>query len=330
MTDTWYRVHFRKGERLVHGNAELERVKARKAPKVVLVELAKIHECSVCEKREAWTDSWIWYGSYQDLEDGKPIEKFCSELCKEREAMRTAPVPDKAVPTLLSEYQQHTRISAHEPNAFVPGAWLKLDAARAAANPRKYPEETFENQGAGWCRWCGEEILETKGKNKGKRSKRRNWCHGHYYEYQLRTQSAVQMSYVADRDGLQCAICKGGWKYSAGEYAVGTASPEYWGDEAWPDARKTIDGVQVGRVSFIRMVSNDGKLEVDHIAPLWAVAHLPDYIRREFFGPDNLWLLCDPCHKAKSKREAADRAAGRAPESVADLIRSLEDLEGAG
>jgi 5-methylcytosine-specific restriction endonuclease McrA len=49
-------------------------------------------------------------------------------------------------------------------------------------------------------------------------------------------------------------------------------------------------------------------LEVDHKIPLWSIAHLPDEERRRFFGPENLWLLCPRDHKAKSKREAAERA----------------------
>jgi 5-methylcytosine-specific restriction endonuclease McrA len=54
--------------------------------------------------------------------------------------------------------------------------------------------------------------------------------------------------------------------------------------------------------------------EVDHRKPLWKVRDLPDMIRRAFYGPMNLWLLCGPCHAAKTKREAGERAALRAGE----------------
>ncbi|WP_370660521.1 HNH endonuclease [Massilia soli] len=40
---------------------------------------------------------------------------------------------------------------------------------------------------------------------------------------------------------------------------------------------------------------------VDHKVPLWAGGS---------DAPDNKWVLCDPCHEAKSKREAALRATG--------------------
>lgn len=49
-------------------------------------------------------------------------------------------------------------------------------------------------------------------------------------------------------------------------------------------------------------------LEVDHKIPLWSVRDLPDDERRHYYGPDNLWLLCKDHHKAKTKREAGQRA----------------------
>jgi len=51
--------------------------------------------------------------------------------------------------------------------------------------------------------------------------------------------------------------------------------------------------------------------EVDHRTPLWSVWDLPPDERRRFYGPDNLQLLCGPCHKAKSAREARERADRR-------------------
>lgn len=56
-------------------------------------------------------------------------------------------------------------------------------------------------------------------------------------------------------------------------------------------------------------------LEVDHRTPLWKVRHLPDDERRPYYGPKNLWRLCDPHHGAKTKAEAAERAAERAVEA---------------
>ena len=41
-----------------------------------------LHCCVVCGILERWSDSWIWYGSYQEEDDGVPVQKFCSEKCK--------------------------------------------------------------------------------------------------------------------------------------------------------------------------------------------------------------------------------------------------------
>lgn len=53
-------------------------------------------------------------------------------------------------------------------------------------------------------------------------------------------------------------------------------------------------------------------LEVDHRTALWSVDQtLPLEERRWFYGPGNLWLLCGKHHKAKTRQEAAQRAAQR-------------------
>jgi hypothetical protein len=49
--------------------------------------------------------------------------------------------------------------------------------------------------------------------------------------------------------------------------------------------------------------------EVDHVVPLWKVRDLPDRERRPYYGPANLQLLCHDHHKAKTAREAGERAA---------------------
>ena len=44
--------------------------------------VVRTHECSVCKRVDAWGDDWSWYGSINDLDDGKPIVKLCSAACK--------------------------------------------------------------------------------------------------------------------------------------------------------------------------------------------------------------------------------------------------------
>ena len=40
------------------------------------------HICTVCGRRDNWGDSWQWYGSLRDQEDGKAIIKTCSDKCR--------------------------------------------------------------------------------------------------------------------------------------------------------------------------------------------------------------------------------------------------------
>lgn len=43
-----------------------------------------VHCCSVCGTVGLWGPSWQWFGSYKDLDEGKPIVKVCSEACKKK------------------------------------------------------------------------------------------------------------------------------------------------------------------------------------------------------------------------------------------------------
>lgn len=53
-------------------------------------------------------------------------------------------------------------------------------------------------------------------------------------------------------------------------------------------------------------------VELDHRRPLWSIRHLPAMMRRVFYGPSNLWLLCARHHREKTAIEAGQRAAKKA------------------
>lgn len=53
-----------------------------------------------------------------------------------------------------------------------------------------------------------------------------------------------------------------------------------------------------------------GPLELEHVRPLWSLTPA-ERKQLRWWLPYNLQLLCVPCHKAKSKREAGERAALR-------------------
>lgn len=174
-----------------------------------------------------------------------------------------------------------------------------------------------------WCKWCGDQIpVEID----GKRSTQRLWHPACADEYNLHTRYAEQYDFLVRRDGERCALCPEGtplpmrWKHgeviritreSCWGWDRGTAdwAEVFWNrpDGSWRDY--TDEERAVGEHMEIERVS---ALEVDHKTPLWSVADLPDDERRWYFGPGNLWLLCPTHHKAKTKREAAQRAHQRA------------------
>lgn len=58
-------------------------------------EKARLHSCDACGSVGPWTDSWLWFGSYKNQDDGKKIVKTCSEACRV-EAKRLGLVPKNA------------------------------------------------------------------------------------------------------------------------------------------------------------------------------------------------------------------------------------------
>lgn len=143
-------------------------------------------------------------------------------------------------------------------------------------------------EGGGECRWCGKVILGKRGKYIGKPDPARSWCRDAdgrsecLREYNLHSRAEHQFAWLEANHGLKCAGCR-------------VVNPT-----------RRIDRHGWGHDTTV------SDLEVDHIVPLWLVAlTVPARDRRPYFGPDNLQLLCGKCHKAKSRREAAERAAMR-------------------
>lgn len=44
----------------------------------------RVHTCSTCRTVSVWTDGWSWFGSYKEIDDGKPVLKFCSNACADQ------------------------------------------------------------------------------------------------------------------------------------------------------------------------------------------------------------------------------------------------------
>lgn len=177
--------------------------------------------------------------------------------------------------------------------------------------PRIFPMPVGPNASkAGYCRWCDQEILHHEGKRAGETNTRRTWHDGRSAEpdclgaFYLHTRSPEQTTFLIRRDGFRCADCQevhAQWIEAHGL----PKDPEKlrsWGP-TW--VRKYPPDVWVGAFCWLRFSTD---MEVDHDAPLWSVADLPDDERAVYFGPANLRLRCGPCHKKKTAIEAKQRA----------------------
>lgn len=190
--------------------------------------------------------------------------------------------------------------------------------------------------GPGHCRWCERPIIGKKGKHIGRPDPRRSWCRPGdrperpdcYYDFLLHSDAAAQFRYLEFSRGLVCASCgienPQRWR-NVGECTFGNLPPTPWEGER--NGAAYIEAVIEHRRACLaefpawnkgNLVELVSALEVDHVVPLWKVALKPIELRRPYFGPDFLQLLCDRCHKAKTAAEAADRAAVRALARASD------------
>jgi hypothetical protein len=302
----WFAIHLRNGKsHLVEGEAARDRALARKTPAAVGWSVPVIHTCSVCGiegpwQSQAWVselqsgDGWCFVSERHDSDrDWEKVDKFCSTGC------RKLTFPDEQ---LWGRNKRKFRAIAHYeplPDEQRWNSWTRQrEGGQEMRAHRRFEMPVHPNSGVGWCRWCGLEIIDRKGKNRGKRSRLRTWHHLHqgddrdcYREYLLHTDRIAQYWFLIERDGPGCADCgvgEGRWMPSADH----------------------------GSVIYIRW---SVKLEVDHETALWLIAYLPldkPAWRRALFSPDNLKLRCLPCHQRKSAREAADRTRRRDEEQL--------------
>lgn len=182
-----------------------------------------------------------------------------------------------------------------DPTGRVRERWRILREVGDPTAHRKVPMPEWP--GPGVCRWCLEPTIWESGKRAGQPAKR-NWHNDCYYEYRLHTAMAEQYDFLFDRDGPRCQTCGDGG-YAAGMEIVARPPGMSWAEFIATD--NSDFPIYTSLKAAIR-------LEVDHVIPLWRVALLWP-TRRDLYGPINLWLLCEDCHKAKSAIEAAERAA---------------------
>ena len=58
----------------------------------------KVHICIECNKHDVWGETWRWFGSFKDLDNGT-TKKFCCEACAVSWSLKTdAKASDKSTP----------------------------------------------------------------------------------------------------------------------------------------------------------------------------------------------------------------------------------------
>lgn len=214
-------------------------------------------------------------------------------------------------------------VSDEEWEATVARLRARSEAIAAKTAHRRVP---MPPQRRGHCRWCARPIVGKRGKYIGRPDPNRSWCRTKtegrdcWYDYCLHSRAETQFYFLERTRGLRCADCgvvdPHRWKslgpinYALPPFPRGDMEVREWLAAMEEHRRACLaEFPDWGKATQIEWAS---ALEVDHVVPLWKVALKPIELRRPFFGPDFLQLLCDRCHKAKTAAEAADRAALRA------------------
>lgn len=205
-----------------------------------------------------------------------------------------------------------------------PDWWAKREHRRAQAAKRRPPMPPGPHP-AGQCQWCAQAILYPEGhKRAGEVNTRRGWhaeCGGWF---KLAAQGESQRWACWQRDKGTCGLC-------------GVVMPETRVVGFKPYG--TRDRHQISRVVSYARQTEGGLLfsawrkddieycpiepvqradwDADHIVPLWSLRDAGLEARGCHWGLVNLWTLCRACHTAKTKREAAARAALRSQERSA-------------
>lgn len=184
------------------------------------------------------------------------------------------------------------------------------------ANPRLPPRVWKRHPDGPCCCLCGHHPLPPR---------RRSWCSDDcVHLWNLATSGEVARRHLLQVFGHRCWSCDADWRLGltddhdqfgsvwggrplgsirgpSGGWRDRQPAPEGWIHPTyceWP-------GPVLGPPSPLRV-----ELEVEHVRPLWSLDEV-ERLELRWWLPFNLQLLCVPCHRAKTKREAGARAAYR-------------------
>ena len=153
---------------------------------------------------------------------------------------------------------------------------------------RTPPRRPYDELGT--CSLCG---TETAGR-------RRTWCSGRCVDVWLAATGKLSTHGIAamldDYDGPNQS------PHLAWEYIDLPTRPQ-----PWPDHRLKGYGYRCVECNTWHYHT---EIQVDHVRPLWSLT-AEERTDLKWWGPQNLQILCTPCHAAKTRKEAAERARSR-------------------
>lgn len=198
-------------------------------------------------------------------------------------------------------------------------------AALDKIDPRKPPYWEVQRQHPqdvkGTCAWCGKPTEDKT--ESGRIAKYHHACKD---ELLCIVRPEVMRGFVFARDKGICANCGEDWSQKSrfvpeiyvrdwqSYYTPDMVTPGPCGkrmvrvdfvhdgergDWRKPDTRPRYPYVSVIAISL---------WHVEHTVPLWKVAHMPPVERIEYFKLAAVKTYCTPCHKVKSRKEAAEKA----------------------
>ncbi|MBP2232513.1 hypothetical protein J2847_005842 [Azospirillum agricola] len=184
------------------------------------------------------------------------------------------------------------------------------------------------------CRWCGSDDGGTDQFGGHEYAVGGYWHEACLTAYATAVSSKAQRLFVEKRDLGLCAGCGANAERAMFHAMQNDPNPPFYGWEVVRVMKRWIDPefhCVANSTWFRRAPAPAGVVEklppwmtweADHIVPLWSVDRtLPWEELQRFWSLDNLQTLCSRCHKRKSAREAAERAAlKRGPDAQMGLL----------